>query len=528
MKTKKSFGEFVLSVWVAVVRTVFPRYCVKCLTLKTRRNAQRYLLGSKKELKLIDKLKLSNDEIAARLWSRETKLAVLSRGCCALLSDVHTEEELDVVMRYYSVESIVKALRVYTPSKEKMCEMCRLRSNETLVEIVKEVPSVFNTLKAFEILGAKKGNKIPAIEPRWEVAVALAKRAPFWAPEFLLQLREIVPNHLGEEGQKLMSEFFDIAFEAKANVSEMMPYFSVFQPEMYAKVREHHWDYEISPYFRMMFPQLLKYMKRDFCKTSFADITVVGKLTTEEDAYAWLKIGFERMSKPAVYSVLLEHLADIKAYSGKELFEELFNEMIAKAKTGDDLLKLYAFEPEHPSLPEAIVSRLQEDGASVVRQIFPFKGWPDKLAVKAIKVLIAKNEFPVERLSELSEAVQQVALVEMESRSQIVSIDTGYTSDLIAEGRALHPAAERHLLVQQHMASAQLAYIEQVRLHESTVSWILHNSTALALEARKDFIFRYAQKWGLTEAQYLHVLQSFIANQAPFLKKYVKTEAEEA
>lgn len=505
------------------------RYCVKSLTLKTRKDAWRYLPGSKKELKFIDKLDLSNKEIAARLWSRETRLALLTRGGrgCALLSDVQTEEELDVVINSYSVNSVVKALRVYTPSNEKMCEMCRSRSIETLVEIAKEVPSVFKTLEPFEILGAKKGDKIPATEPRWQVAVALAQRVPFWAPEFLLQLREIVPSSLGEEGQKLMQEFFDIAFNAKANVSEMMPYFSVFQPEMYAKVRENHWDYDIAPYFRMMFPQLLKYMKRDFCKTSFADITVVGKLTTEEDAYAWLKIGFERITTPAVYRVLLEHLANIRAHSGEKLFKWLFDAMIADVKTGDDLLKLYAFEPEHPSFPGVIVSRLQEDGATVVRQIFPFKGWPDKLAVKAIKVLIARNEFPVERLSELPKAVQRVALVEMESRSQIVSIDSGYTEDLIAEG-PLHPAAERHLLAKEFIATEQRAYIERVRLHESTVRWILHNSTPLALEARKDFIFCYAQKWGLTEAQYLHVLQSFIANQAPFLKKHVKTEAEEA
>lgn len=526
MKTNKSFGELVLNVWAAIVRVLMARYCVRCLTLKTRENAQRYLLGSKKELELINKLGLADKEIRERIWSHETKVELLRRGCKALLSEVKTEEELNAVVEMRNTHALINTMRVYTPTSEKMRELCASLEILTLKALAQKTPWVFDSLTPLEVLGAKADEIVPATAERWQVAWFLAEARPEWAPKFLLQLRNIVPSKLGEEGYALMTKFFNIAFEAKVDISAMMPYFYVLRPDLYAKVRENWAEYEsITPYFKLLFPQLLKYLKKNQ-DGSFEEIKTAGeKLSDAEEVYAWLKMGFERLGEQTVYTILLQNIFQIKKNVQRPLFEQLFERMVAKAPSSSDLVFLYNVveKPERTAIPSILVSRVErkEAGASL-RQLFPFEGWSEALVTRAVKAMVAKKEFPVERLGELSKEMQRVAVEEMETRSQIEAIDKGDVAQLV-ETTKLYPAVECHLFSQSCMQKYQHAYLERWQLDESTFSWIV-KTIKLSRERQEDFIFLYAKKWGLTEEQYLQVMQSWLADKAPFLKSFVKSE----
>lgn len=524
MKTK-NFGERILNVWAAIVKNAAPNHCVKCLTLKNKKNAEKYLLGAKNELKLIDKLKLSDADIAARLWSHQTKVELLKRGCEALLSEVKTEEEFDAVVAQGSSLSLIKAARVYTPSRAKVKELCATRSPLTIKALAKEVPAVFDALTAAEVLGAKEDELIPATYERWGVATILAKAKPSWAPVFLKKLVDIVPSQLGEEGKDLMTLFFNIAFAAKLDVSGMMPYFFVYRPERYAKVRDNLLSYkEVAPYFNVIFPQMQKFLHKDVSYDSIDDINLKGELKPEEEVYAWLKIGYMRLSELRVYSYFLENMWQIKAHILPRLYNELFGEMIGMAPDYLALKTLYRLAGDdvlNTEIPSKLVAGMEKKmPGATLRFAFPFKGWKENLVTRAIKAMIAKQEFLVEKIAEFSPEMQQVAVEAMETKSQIAAIDKGAVAQLV-ENVKLYPEAERYLLSRSLMAKYQNAYLQRVQIDASTFTWMLKTKD-LSLMHKEQYLFSYAQKWGLSQEQYLQVMQSSLADRAPFLKNFVK------
>ncbi|MCM1324837.1 MAG: hypothetical protein NC218_12040 [Acetobacter sp.] len=526
MKTNKSFSSLILDVWAAVICTVAPSYCVKCLTLKTRKNATKYLPGREKELELICKLRLSDADIAARVWSHKTKLALINRECEALLGEVKTEEEFNAVIALGSTRSTVKVARVYTPSRAKMKELCASLALCTLKALAKEVPAAFDALTAAEVLGAKEDELIPATYERWGVATILAKAKPSWAPVFLKKLWEITPNQLGEEGQTLIELFFNIAFEAKEDMSELMPYFSIFQPMLYAKVRENLLTYEkVSPYFCVMFPQLLRYLRKAVYRSMY-DIDLKGTLKGDEDVYVWLRIGYLRLSEPRVFSYFQRNMRQIKEHILPKLYNELFNQMVEKAPDYPALAMLYRIAENdgnvlETEIPRKLVAGMEtKQAGATLRFVFPFKGWNEKLAARAVVAMVIKKELPVERLGELSETLQKIAKAELDVQSQLDVFRRGKDVDELVSTFTLLPKAEQFFLKQSLMEKQQVAYLSRVKISDEMFRWLL-SSIDVSSPRKENIVFAYVQKWGLTEENYRLIQQSSLADKAPFWRKYV-------
>lgn len=526
MKTNKSFGERVLNVWAAIVRVLFPRYCVKFLTLKTRKNAAKYLLGAEKERKLIDKLKLSNEEIADRVWSYDTKVALLEHRCFALIDEIKTEKELNAVLRYGTPSCIVCAMRVYTPSRQQVLRIISMLRLETLCMLAEEVPAVFDALRPWEILGVAEGKPACSDAQRWQIALALAEVKSSWAPKFLIELMKIGSNQLGEKGQELMDRFFGIAFAAKEDVSDMMPYFCVIQKKKYARVRDHYMEYKsFAPYFRMMFPQLLQHLYAvGYC--SISEINLSGELTAEmDDAYAWLRIGYERMEEPDIYFCLLANMQRIKKNVLPKLYNQLFERMIENAPTQYALTVLYRLADNvlETAIPEKLVVSMEEkQSRATLGFAFPFQGWDEELAIRAIKAMAVNKELPVDRLGELPDNLREVAVTTMEEQSQIANMRGGFVVKLITETQLL-PNAEVEFLKLRLYYAEKLEYVAKYRLAESSFRFLV-NTVVIDQDKRDGLISRYAAKWGLTESQYCMIMQSTLASSAPFLKKYLRKQ----
>ncbi len=449
----------------------------------------------------------------------------MHRECNALLSEIKTEEELDAVIAQRCPAMLVAAMRVYTPTRDKMRELCMQLERNLLRAVAGQVPSAFDSLEPMEVLGVKKGCQVELTPARWEVALVLAKARPSWAPRFLLELRNIVPNKLGEEGEKLMIEFFEIAFVVKQDMAEMMPYFCVFQPELYAKLRASLLEAEnVASYFQMMFPQLLRYLQKS-TYTYFSAIEVEGELKNEEDIYAWLRIGVAHLREYRVYQMMLDNMHSIKAHILPALFDNLVIEMVESAQNCADLYTLckFANADQQENLFLALVEKAEatNKGGGVLQRVFPFKGMSEALIIRAIKVLVGMKQFPVEQVRELSEAMQVVAFEELETQSQIETINEGDVNALIGIAK-LYPRAEKHLL-NNGLEKIAFAYFQRVQIDPTTFSWILQ-SMKISLKFKESLIFRYAEKWGLNQSEYMQIMQSRLNSQAAFLKKYLRDE----
>lgn len=519
-----SFLQRVQEAFAAVMRVVLPLYCVRVLTQKSRKDPWLYLPGTEKELQAIEKYEIAGSELAARVWSLGTKVALLKRGIMPLLSEIKTEEEFSAVLEHGDVRHIAQAMKVYTPSKAKMREVLALDA-EKLSRIAEVVPAAFDTVMPWEILCvATESTPCPADNPRWKVAKTLAARKAAWAPGFMKMLWNMPPRQGTEKDAELFKYFFNIAYDKKEDISDLMAYMCVFYPTEYAKIRENYYLYEdFSAYFCKIFPQMLKHLaEHDEVKDPRA-VAISGRLDDWTDAYAWLSIGYNRLSNPKIFACVLSHLAEIKERISEEAFDQLFAELVRNAAYVSDVKQLlsYGMSVYTAVLRKKLVS-FEAPYAFV--SFFPFKDWDEAVAKKALRSMAMGNTIPVNRLNELSPELQDAAKEEMEISAQVMALQKEDVYTLVANLQ-FHPRAELFLL-ERVCTKAVLQYMERVKMADSSVSFILSGtfSEKLGTEVQSQLIFAYAKRWGLSAAQYVAVLQSPIKSKAVFLKAYLREE----
>ncbi len=514
-----------LQLFVAVMRTFFPRYCVRVLTKKSNGNAFLYLLGAEKELRLIDKLDLNTNALRSRLWSLETKIGLLRKRDYSLLSEIKTEQEFDAVAASGEVKLVAQAMRYYTPNKARVLGLINQFGLET-VELIKAAPTAFDFLSSSEVLGVNEKDACPVDSKRWALAEALASVKPSWAPKFMLEIRKIVPSKLNATGKALFLQFFNRAFAEKENIAELMPYMCVFFPEQYAKVRENFYFYkDFSSYFCVMFPQLSKHLSGHDDVKDLHTVALGSPLEHWADAYAWLAIGYYRLADRRIYSCILSHLTDIKHRISDEAYRQLFEALVNKAATVADVRELLSFDEDDYKV--MLYSCLVSFGASnVLANFFPFADWTEELAVKAIVTLAGGNLIPIERMEELKPNLHKLAVEEMETNSQIAALRKD-TFAFVSDCGKLYPRAEQELFSYDYGSQKyKLTYINRIKMSNSTFLFMLGNNDGCSGYADRiqELAFAYASKYGLTRAQYLAVLQSPIKASAPYLKPYVKAD----
>ena len=513
-----------LQLFAAIVRNFFPRFAVKCFTKKINSNAVLYLPSVQKQLQLIDKLGLSADELRERVWSLDTKIELFRKGEYALLAEIRTEREFETIAASADINRVAQAMKYYTPNKAGMLRLLHQYGLEAL-DLVKAVPSAFDSLAPWEVLGVGEKEAAPvADDRRWAFAEALVCAKSSWAPKFMLELRKIVPQKLGEIGREYFELFFNRAFEAKEDIAELMPYMAVFFPELYAKVRENYYLYsDFSAYFCMMFPQLRKHLGGHAEVKNLYGVALSGNLVENDDAYAWLSIGVCRLSDARIYGCILSSLAQLKKMLSSEAYVQLFGLMADRATSTREIEVLMALKEE------VYKTRLREKlvacGASgALQKRFPFADWDNETAKKALEVLAEAGIVPVKRLGELTPALQKVAIKAIENQAEIAAVKA---DAFTAVEYHLCPAAEGVLFsLDFRCQKYKLLYIEKYKIADVTFLYMLNKEFKYSDDKGNLFelVGAYARKWGLTREQYLAILQSKIKENALSLKSFVKDE----
>ena len=509
-----------LRLFAAIVRNFFPRLAVKYFTKKTNPNCEMFLPGSNEELDLIKQLKFGSEQLQERVWSLETKACLLARCNWALLPEIRTEKEFISVLQTGDIVKLIQALRYYTPNKERL-EGLICRFGVDTVQIIEAIPSVFDSLAPWEVLGVGEKNTYGLDGKRWALAQALAKAKAAWAPKFMRELIKFPPQKLGETGKAMFEAFFKRALEAKEDISDMMPYLYVFFPELYVLMRKNIYGYNsVYPYFQVMYKQLRQKLSSGQAVTDMDAIckTFAEKQEDWQEAYIWLTIGCSCCLENGIRSILIDDLPRLKKWLHAALFRQLFASVARYAKNAGeiaDLLKI-AEEPFKKQLREKLVSA--SFSAGFVRKFFPFDGWEEKTAQKAIAVLVEAGELPTEKMAELPEPLQKFAVEQMETRAQIESLKAN-VQGIVGLSCQLYPAAERFLF--SCNKEAALSYIEKYKMADSSFLYILTG----CFNSGGEMVFAYAKKWRLSEQQYLAIMQSPYVASAPYLKQYVQKAA---
>lgn len=514
-----------VQLFAAIMRVVFPQLAVKYFTKKTNKHAELFLPSEAKQLWAIDKLELDTDQIRARVWSLQVKVARLQRQRYDLLQEIKTEQEFSALVERARVDIVAQAMKFYTPTQEVAL---RLLSQFGLdaVELIKKAPAAFDGLKASDILGVKPSEVCALDNPRWAFAEALVVKRASWAPKFLEELRKMPPQRLGELGQAKFNFFFNFAYDAKENVAFLMPYMAVFFPELYAQVRANFSSYkEFAPYITKMLPAKLRSLEQG--KEIFKSLSLVsleGVLDEMYDAYAWLCIAYYRLNEPAVYELIISKMSDIKPMVSEPIYNQLLDRLIALANCPADISRLLSLADD---TRKQVLYRemVEEKYVTLLAAQYPFSSWEDKELVKsALRVLIADNRLPLAKLKELSEDLQKFATYQMEVSAQISAL----TSDIFKNvGYHLLPEVEIYLmLMDPHFAlKYQELYVEEFQLSERAFNVLIHRET-VKLQNHGAFpdnlVGKYAAKWGLTEAQYQALLQTPMKKYTLQWKEYIE------
>lgn len=517
-----------VQLFAAIMRVVFPQLAVKYFTKKSNQYSELFLPSEAKQLRAIEKLDLDTDQIRARVWSLQTKVKRLQQQHYDLLQEIKTEQEFAALVNGGRVNIIAQAMKFYTPTQEMALKLLS-KFGLDAVELINKAPAAFDGLKACDILGVRLNEACAPDSPRWAFAEALVSKRASWAPKFLEELRKMSPQQLGELGQEKFRFFFQFAYDARENVAFLMPYMAVFFPELYAQVRANFFSYkEFAPYITKMLSAKLRYLDKgrySFLSKGFSQISVEGQLDEVGDAYAWLSIAYYRMNEPAVYELIISKMSDIKPMVSEPIYNQLLDRLIALANCPADVSRLLSLADDKRK--QVLYREMVEKKYAVLLAAqYPFSSWDDKELIKsALRIVIADNHFPLAKMQELSEDLQEFATYQMEVSAQIAAL----TSNDILRNVEYHllPEVEIYLmLMDPHFAlKYQKLYVDEFKLSEKAFNVLIHRET-VKLQDQVVFpdvlVGKYAAKWGLAEAQYQALLQTPMKKYALQWKEYIE------
>ena len=478
-----------------------------------------------KQLRAIDKLELDTDQIRARVWSLQVKVARLQRQRYDLIQEIKTEQEFSALVKVGRVNIIAQAMKFYTPTQEMALKLLS-KFELDAVELINKAPAAFDGLKTCDILGIKPSEVCAPDSPRWAFAEALITKRASWAPRFLEELRKMPPQRLGELGKAKFNFFFKFAYEAKENVAFLMPYMAVFFPELYAQVRANFFSYkEFAPYITKMLPAKLKSLEQG--KETFKSLSLVsleGVLDEMNDAYAWLSIAYYRMNEPAVYVFIATKMSEIKPMVSEPIYNQLLDRLIALANCPADISRLLSLADD--TRKQVLYHKMVEKKyATLLAAQYPFSSWEDKELIKsALRIVIADNHFPLAKMHELPEDLQEFATYQMEVSAQIAALESDIFKNV---GYHLLLEVEIYLMqMDPHFAlKYQELYVEEFQLSERAFNVLIHRET-VKLQNHGAFpdnlVGKYAAKWGLTEAQYQALLQTPMKKYTLQWKEYIE------
>lgn len=523
---------FFLRMFAAIVRDQFPRLAVKRFIVKTNPNAALFLPGSNEELRWIEKLNYGSVELQEREWSSGTNACLLRQGNTALLSRISTKAEFLAVLNTGVLENVIAALRYYMPDKE-MARGLLNKFGKDAIGIVLAYPAVFDAVPVEDVIGHTSCDGGGDVWQRDLLTALVTKRPSSWALKAMRALRS--SGELSPKWASLFKQCFCKLNRKRVDISDMIDYLYFHFPDLYAKVRRDVHEYEnLASYWVEMFSLFVEIKALDGHAADVQDFRDVNteidlaKLEDWEEAYVWLKIGYDHCDNERILIEIADNLARLKKQLNTFVYEQLFATVIDFAKAPFMLEKLLRMA-DTPFKPRLQAKLAEASGATPwLRDFFPFDEWEEETVKKAIKQMVGDGKFPVAEIAKLTEPLQQYAMKCMEVRSQMLSLKKD-VSALLKLNIQLYPEVEMRLLRNCGSRYA-FEYIEKHKIAEATFLYMLENVSGRDDngDLANQYLFAYASRWKLTKSQYLAVMQSELAYCAPSLKHYLVEEEDVA
>ena len=611
MKIFKKIGEWLVAAFAAVMRTMFPTLAIKyftkyrdgssCIIIfgedERKERAMLYLPSVKRQLEAIKKLNLSDKEIRARVWSRETMKALFRQGNSSMIFLLKGSDEdiFDIIVAGGNSKMTSEAMAKATPKGYYLRNFLKTAPNA--VTVFKMAPQAFNSLEYNDIPEERRKEFLGTILlPGMEEKKGVIE----WAKKVYSALLLLDDSEISEDEKNLLISAVALLVKSTNLADGFWPLF-LRHPEAYAKM--------------VQAVKMKGVTKASYLAKALPEVRKEKSLFSREEAEFWLELACREVGDSDVQGVIFKTLSEeLSKDTPKEPYRELQERLaitvqrwFAVRQAVKVLPKRYHWSSYRledrlvksicsPACAEEAIALLREsaNGASAelalfekkaLRQLidmttgenaktllayFPFADWADELAIPAVRRLANVHALPMDRLSELSEPLQETAVVELETQAQIRCLYSGGDRAREMLMKRLHPGAEiylftenewfyrnrkqveepveerinhplpeggvmeeiRHYTRKVELPSFVESYLRRNKIAESSFRTLCRdaadNRNRISISNVADMIQIYAEAQGLTRQNYLDLLDSPRANLAPTLKKYVESEEADA
>ena len=319
------FKNFFSNLYVASMQKISPSWVVKNKTLKTNPDAILWLMGADKELSACHQLKMSEAEIAERVWSSDTRVAFLKDENYACVDAISTGDELSVILskaevdlgecielqdlsvRKITPDILVRAMRKRTPGAEALKRLINSLNADALLEVAEKFPQAFNDLKPYEVLGLNSPEDAPVVvaDKRWYLVSLLVKRMPKLAVDYMELLNNIPEGKMADMAKDIWDELFEIAMEKNFDMSQFIYRFYNEDKSKYVRLRCNiQTRSNKSKYIHSMFYGVVK---KHYSKDIYPNVTMTSSQTFEGDeieAYFWMNAALNNVTDTATFKTL--------------------------------------------------------------------------------------------------------------------------------------------------------------------------------------------------------------------------------
>ena len=470
----------------------------------------------------------------ARLWSDRTRLEILKQENYTLVADWKREEEFMILVdRADKLEADVffEAINGKTPSVKLLTAMIKALPKATLLKVADVKPQAFNDMRVHEVLGYDEQifllDSAEKLEKNWALAKRLVEYRPkLWAKGFL----DIIQGETSGDYQSLYTWLFYecMKHSVNENMVNHVAYTYSKYPVLYAYLRRcmlHKTG--VAEYVKVMLPKLMDSL------TSLNPVepwTGAEKQDDAVEAYYWYLIGFGRIQGGGTYPFMMGNLGKFKARLEAFEFAKLVSVLSENACSIPDieaLLKETKKDTDIDILHERMWS-ISKGNASTIEEVakkyLPFEDWKNKGAM--YRNMVVHNLMTPERLNKISDADVRAKVIEMmQTKAQTEVLKRNDHNEWIAlfdEGGKLTPEAECVMLsCHFYRGEDKKYYIKRYKLSERAFRYLLDMKPASMSEGYS-YLLAYAEAWGLTEDEYLLVLQSQYFDRAHFIVKFVQ------
>lgn len=473
-----------LSVWTVVfawfIKTFFPKMSVEKYTLKGNKLAKAFLPGYKKECAIIDKMSSNLAEMAkyvgAREWSSGVVLYCIQKYNISIT--VTNANEFDAIVKLGEDCRILEALNHYTPSKMVMVSLLKMyaKNPQMREKIVRNYPNHFYGLSDCAVLSSE--DKLYLCEKNilcYSECLMTLRNDKVWYNKFFIKALKTKPEVLSDE----------IRFCVKNNIEAY---------KMYADV-------------------VIKKHKNDLLAELLKKVLTSNAIRKIQGAKVWVNKGVSKERTSFAYKEckrLALELATLEnvSYCTVELAFNCFYENGDKEFAKDFISKFKAeIWNDAGFVSVSLVKRVSElnpclkDGQLLknvlfdrfltlsaryyiedVYSLYPFSEFSPELQLRAIRWILARQFFQLNRVDELSLEMKEYVNEFVLSYSEIINICMYRRTECVGALKQYTPAMELALVYYSCMKEGEL----DERFYSQVINYI--------------------ETYGLSEAVYQEVL----------------------